>query len=114
MIKCGKNKINQHKNSDHCVVSEYPIGDKEINFAIAKISSRYPETGLASNTVCKEIVYIQDGSGKIVVNDVEHILQTGDVILILPNEKFYWDGNMRLHIACTPAFTPEQHVHSES
>jgi mannose-6-phosphate isomerase-like protein (cupin superfamily) len=111
MIKCNKNQTIEHQNSDHCIVAEYPIGDKEINFTIAKVSSRYPETGLASNTLCKEIVYIQDGNGKIVVNDAEHILQTGDAVLISPNEKFYWDGNMTLHIACTPAFTPEQHVH---
>lgn len=113
MIKCSKNQTNEHKNSDHCIVSEYPIEDKEINFAIAKVTSRYPETGLASNTVCKEIVYVQDGNGKIVVNNIEYTLQTGDVILISPNEKFYWDGNMTLHIACTPAFTPGQHIHIE-
>lgn len=72
MIQCSKNQTNQHQNNEHCVVSEYPTGDKEINFAIAKVSSRYPETGLACNTLYKEIVYIQNGNGKIVVNDIEH------------------------------------------
>lgn len=113
MIKCSKNKTIEHKNSDHCIVTEYPIEDKEINFAISKVTSRYPENGLASNRICKEIVYVQDGNGKIVVNNIEHTLQTGDAILISPNEKYYWDGNMTLHIACTPAFTPEQHIHIE-
>lgn len=111
MKKCNKNQTVEHKNSGHCVVSEFPIEDRDVNFAIAKISARYPETGLASNTICKEIVYVQEGSGKIVVNGVEHILNQGDVALIYPNEKFYWDGSMTIHIACTPAFTPEQHIH---
>ena len=111
MKKCSKNEIIERKNSDHCVVSEFPIHDHDINFAIVKVSARYPDSGLATNTVCKEIVYVQDGSGKIVVNNVEHLLQQGDVVLISANEKFYWDGNMTLHISCTPAFTVEQHIH---
>lgn len=111
MKKCDANKSIQIKNSDHCVISEYPIDDADINFAIAKITSRYPEIGHATNTICKEIAYVYEGGGKVVVNDIEHTLQSGDVLLILPNEKFYWDGNMTLHISCTPAFTPEQHIH---
>ncbi len=111
MKKCGLHQTFTHKNSRDCVVSEFPIKDQEINFAIAKITARYPESGLASNTICKEIVYIQEGTGKIVVDDIEYTLNIGDVILISPNEKFYWDGNMTLHISCTPAFTPEQHIH---
>lgn len=111
MRKCCKNQTIEHKNSENCVVNEYPIEDKEINFAIADVSSRYPETGFATNTICKEIVYVQEGSGKVIVNSIEYTLQCGDVILISPNEKFYWDGNMTLHIACTPAFTSDQHIH---
>lgn len=111
MKKCNINQTVLHKNSENCVVSEFPIPDKAINFAIAKITARYPESGRATNKICREIAYIQEGQGKIVIDDVEYTLNTGDVILISPNEKFYWDGNMTLHIACTPAFTPEQHIH---
>lgn len=113
MKKCNGSQIITRKNSDHCIVSEFPIEDHELNFAIVKVSSRYPNSGLATNTVSKEIVYVQEGSGKVVVDNIEHTLSTGDVILIAPNEKFYWDGNMTLHISCTPAFRPEQHIHIE-
>ncbi|MDP1573651.1 MAG: AraC family ligand binding domain-containing protein [Coxiellaceae bacterium] len=113
MEKCRSNQIIERKNSDNCIVSEFPINDHDINFAIIKVSSRYPDSGFATNTISKEIVYVQEGLGKVIVNDVEYHLKTGDVILISPNEKFYWDGNMTLHISCTPAFTPEQHIHLE-
>jgi mannose-6-phosphate isomerase-like protein (cupin superfamily) len=113
MKTCNKNEAIERSNSDHCIVTEFPIKDDDINFGIAKISSRYPHTGLATNTICKEIAYVQEGSGKVVVNDIEHILKKGDVVLISANETYYWDGNMTLHIACTPAFTPEQHIHIE-
>ncbi|HLB55875.1 MAG TPA: cupin domain-containing protein [Coxiellaceae bacterium] len=114
MLKCTKNQAIERKNSDRCVVSEFPIHDHDINFAIAKISACYPDTGLATNTKCKEIVFVHEGSGKIVVDGKEYLLNAGDVILIDKNEKFYWDGKMTLHISCTPAFTPEQHVHIEA
>lgn len=113
MKKCSIQNSITRKNSDHCVVSEFPIEDPDINFATVKVSARYPEKGQATNTQCKEIVYVQEGSGKVVVEDVEHTLSTGDVVLISQNEKFYWDGKMTLHISCTPAFYPEQHIYIE-
>ena len=39
MKKCDANKSIQIKNSDHCVISEYPIDDADINFAIANEKS---------------------------------------------------------------------------
>jgi len=111
MKKCRANQTVDHKNSDHCVVTEFPILDKDINFATSKITARYPDYGFACNKICKEIVYIQEGSGKIVVDGKEYGLNTGDTILISAGEKFFWDGNMTLHIACTPAFTPDQHIY---
>ena len=111
MKTCNGGQTIERKNSEHCVVTEFPIKDHDINFAIVKVLSRYPDSGFATNTVSKEIIYVQEGTGKVVVNDVGYALIKGDVVLISPNEKFYWDGNMTLHISCTPAFTPEQHIH---
>jgi hypothetical protein len=31
------------------------------------------------------------------------------MILIEPEEKYYWDGNFTLFVPCTPAWYPEQH-----
>jgi|SRR3990167_1724354 len=113
MKTCNGGQTIERKNSAHCFVTEFPIADHDINFAIVKVSSRYPASGYASNIISKEIVYVQEGVGKVVVNDIEHPLKQGDAVLISANEKFYWDGNMTLHIACTPAFTPNQHIHIE-
>lgn len=104
-----KHQAIEKKNSDFCAVTEHPINDQMIDFAIAKISGRYPDTQRVSNLVCKEIVYIQEGNGKVVVDGNEHLINAGDVILIEAGEKYYWEGNMQLLISCTPAFTIEQH-----
>lgn len=40
----------------------------------------------------------------------EYSISAGDVVLIEPGEKFYWEGkDLNLFISCTPAFTIEQH-----
>ena len=111
MNHCKKNDTIHRKNSDNCCITEFPTKDSKINFAISKTSARYPETGCAMNVECDEIVYIQEGKGKIVIDGKECLLNTGDVILVNDKEKFYWDGTMTLHIACTPAFFPEQHIY---
>jgi hypothetical protein len=33
----------------------------------------------------------------------------GDLVLIEPGEKYFWEGNMDLFIPCSPAWYPEQH-----
>jgi len=54
-------------NSNNCTAIEYPLHDKDINVAVIKLNGRYPESGMAVNTECKEMAYIIDGTGKLVV-----------------------------------------------
>jgi len=104
-----KHQTFERKNSDVCIVTEYPIEDQDIDIARVQITSRYPAEGWAINRKCKEIVYVQEGSGKVVVGDQEYPLVAEDVVLIEAGERFYWDGSLSLLISCTPAFTVDQH-----
>lgn len=100
----------QRQNSEICTVTEYPMVDNQLDFAMVNISGRYPDSGRVTNLKCKEIVYINEGAGKVVVNGFEQALKSGDVVLIEAGENFYWEGTMKLSISCHPAFTVEQHV----
>jgi mannose-6-phosphate isomerase-like protein (cupin superfamily) len=101
--------IDKHSNNV-CIVTEHIlIKDKMLDMASAKLTGRYLSIGYALNQECKEMAYVSDGAGIIVVNGKEHMIQTGDLILIEPGEKFYWEGNMTIVIACTPAWTKEQY-----
>lgn len=104
-----KHQAVERKNSDVCVVTEHSIDDEMIDFVIVKVTGRYPEHGYAINQKCKEIVYLHEGNGIVVVNEKEYLINSGDLILIEAGEKFFWEGNMNLFISCTPAFTIEQH-----
>ena len=105
----SKEQATVRKNSDICTVTEYELGDPDLDFACVQISGRYPGTGRCTNTQSKEVVYIHEGEGAVEVDGKNHALKAGDVILIKAGHKFYWEGTMTLFISCHPAFTVEQH-----
>ena len=108
-----KNQTHEFKNSDVCTASEYPLGDEDINGAVIKLKGRYPGKGRIVNLKCKEMAYVVQGSGKLMVEGKEINLERGDLVLIEPGEKYYWDGNMTMFVPCTPAWYPEQHQEVE-
>ena len=108
-----KNQAKVHKNSDKCTAIEYPLGDKDINGVIIKLTGRYPDKGRVINEKCKELAYVIKGSGLVNIENKEIKLEEGDLVLIEPDEKDYWDGNLTLFMPCTPAWYPEQHKEVE-
>jgi len=108
-----KEQTQEFKNSDVCTAIEYPLHDKDINAAVIKLNGRYPDRGRVVNTECKELGCVVKGSGKVVVEDVEHILNVEDVVLINSGERFYWEGEMTILMSCTPAWHPDQHKEVE-
>ncbi len=107
MLKSKQSR--RFENSKTCVAIEYPLHDKDINGTIIELSGRYPEKGLAVNLECKELAYVVKGEGILVVKGKKYSLEEGDVVLIEPNEKYFWQGNMMLFMVCTPAWSPKQH-----
>lgn len=104
-----KKQMIERKNSENCVVTEYPMIDSDIDFAIVKIIGRYPEKRRVVNITCKEVVYVHEGKGTVEVNGEGYALSAGDLILIEAGEKFCWEGSMTLHISCHPPFNVDQH-----
>ena len=104
-----KHQTIERKNSDVCIVTEYSTNDDALDMVVVKINGRYPDHNRVTNLHCKEIVYVQAGQGEVVVEDKHYALHAGDVVLIEPGEKYYWQGSMQLLIACNPAWTKDQH-----
>lgn len=95
------------------ITYEYNIEDKDLNYCIVEIDGRFPFEKYALNKVCREMVHILDGCGQLYYikdNKIESIqLRKDDVVMVMPNELYYWEGKMRLGVSCTPAWYPEQH-----
>lgn len=104
-----KNQTNEFQNSEVCMAIEYPSGDTDINGSVIKLNGRYPTTGKVVNLKCKEMAYVISGSGKLVVEGKEVSLQEGDLAVIEPEEKYFWEGVLTMFVSCTPAWYLEQH-----
>ncbi|MFA6131646.1 MAG: cupin domain-containing protein [Patescibacteria group bacterium] len=108
-----KDQAEKFNNGKFCAALEYSMEDKDLNGAIIELTGRYPEKGRVVNLKCKELAYVIKGSGKVAVDDKETNLKEGDLILIQPGEKYFWDGNLTLFVPCAPAWNPEQYKEVE-
>jgi mannose-6-phosphate isomerase-like protein (cupin superfamily) len=102
-----------HQNNEVCEAFAFPTNDKDISVALIELTGRYPTKGTVLNEKCKELAYVIKGSGKLVVENKEVLVEEGDLVSIDPGEKYFWDGNLTLLVLCVPAWYPEQHKESE-
>ena len=99
------------KNSDTSMLTEYSIllKDKDIDCGVNEIHGRYPVKGYCTNKICKELCYILEGNGKINKKNGEVIeFKKDDAILIENEEIYYWEGNCKIIMVCTPAWYKDQ------
>jgi mannose-6-phosphate isomerase-like protein (cupin superfamily) len=104
-------EAHQVQNGKASSVYEYVMEEKEINGAVVKLDGRYPESGVVMNLQCKELVYILKGTAQVVVDGKEISLSEGDMVLIAPNERYFWQGRMTFLITSTPAWSVDQYRH---
>ena len=92
-------------------VLEYGIAlnERHMDFCTNKITGRYPMKGYCSNLECEELCYILEGEGTIHKRNSEPIeFNKDDIIFINKKDIYYWDGNFKLAIVCSPAWSKEQ------
>jgi mannose-6-phosphate isomerase-like protein (cupin superfamily) len=105
-----KSESTKYPNSSKCTTYEYPHGDKDINISLAILDGRYPDEGRVMNTVCKEIVYIVGGKGKMEIDGRGFSVAPGDSIFIKPGQKYFYDGRLEMVATCHPSWFAKQHV----
>lgn len=87
IIKNSESEI--YKNSDQCQATVYPSDVKEINSCLIAVNGRYPDSGFCCNQVCKEVCYINSGSGVLNVDGQEYSFEKGDILFIDSKEKYF-------------------------
>jgi quercetin dioxygenase-like cupin family protein len=59
--------------------------------------------------VCKELVYVLEGFGTLNTKNEVINFEKGDVLLINKGDMYFWDGNCKLILVCTPPWYKEQY-----
>jgi len=63
------------------------------------------------NKVSTFIYYVLEGSGSFFLNGEEIPVQATDLVVIPPNTKIYYLGQMKLNLMTVPAWAAENEVH---
>ena len=101
-------------NSATCHGVSFSVSDSPVDLAEITIEGWYPEVGWARNLEVHEMVCVVQGRGSLLLRDGETTeLAEGDVVHVPAGEWFAWRGDMRILMACSPAFSPEQYETEE-
>lgn len=110
MMLVRKDERKEKEISKGNFVWNYEMDSREMGFALARINSRYPESGEAINEACNEIYYVMSGGGKIYIEGKEFEIKEGDVFLIEKGKPYHVTGDeLFVAIPTTPSWYPEQH-----
>ena len=91
---------------------EYEMENAKLNVAPISINGRYPETGYTSNVISDSIVHIIDGVGILATsNGISVELVKNDQVHLAIGDAYYFEGNLEILYAATPAWTPQQTEH---
>lgn len=103
----------RHDNTAACRAYEYAMPTGEIDSAVIELKGRYPDEGWVFNTACTALVHVIKGNGKLLYPESERELGEDDQVLLLPQERYAFEGDMKLLFSATPAWSPEQAGHEK-
>lgn len=99
----------EYANTSKVFEYGFALNENNMDFCTNKINGRYPQKGYCSNLEVDELCYVLEGKGTINKSNSESIeFEKGDVIFINKKEIYYWNGNFKLAIVCSPAWSKEQ------
>ena len=104
IVKERNAKDSEYATTSYVLDYSMDLNEKNIDFCTNRITGRYPTEGYCSNLECEELCYILEGKGTIYKRESEPInFEKGDIIYINKKEIYYWNGNFKVAIVCTPA-----------
>ena len=114
MKKVANNSAQVHENSPSCKVFEFG-NISSIDAADIHINGRYPEQEFAINRKSDFVVRVLSGLGRVATKTSETELSSGDVVFVSRGEAYYFEGEeLKMFMACTPAWNPEQYSEIET
>lgn len=83
-----------------------PKGDQTV--AVVEMDGIYPATGYSLNDFCTETIYLTEGLLEAEVGGQQYTLRPGDLLVILPGNKYRITGQGKSVDLITPAWDKAQ------
>ncbi|MCX6784637.1 MAG: hypothetical protein NTV81_01725 [Candidatus Komeilibacteria bacterium] len=83
-----------------------PKGDQTV--AVVEMDGVYPASGYSLNDFCTETIYLIEGLLEAEVSGEKYVLQSGDLLVILPGNKYKLTGQGKSVDLITPAWDKSQ------
>lgn len=110
-------KKNESKKIDENGVSvfhEYNLPFDRMSVGVSEIHGRYPKVGFDADKKVEAVWYVIEGKASIYLKGEIYEVESGDMIMIPANEKFWIDADhLKLVVVSSPPWTFEQHTHVE-
>lgn len=97
-------------NSSTCTITEYSFGNKDSDLSVATINGRCPENGYGLNEKCNELALLIEGQVTLTLKGTNpELINPGDSVLLNAGEPYFWNGNCKMIISCSPAWNADQY-----
>jgi len=106
---------NTRKFENGAIVAwEYEMQNTNLNVACISIKGRYPENGFTRNLQSDSIVHIVNGNGIVGIRGgTTTDLTADDQIHLAIGDAYYFEGDLEIIYAASPAWTSEQTEHTD-
>lgn len=92
---------------------EYEMQNANLNVAPISIQGRYPENGFTSNLKSDSIIHVTKGAGLLALNNGTTVkLEKNDQVHLAVGDVYYFEGDLEIIYAASPAWTSEQTAYS--
>jgi mannose-6-phosphate isomerase-like protein (cupin superfamily) len=93
---------------------EYRFTFKNASLGVSEINGRYPTSGYDVDEAVEQSWYVESGAGSVWAAGQVWPIGQGDMVHLLPGEKYWIEGNdLRLIVASSPEWSEAQHKHVE-
>jgi|SRR3990167_348706 len=90
-------------------ITIYNLNNPKVNIAYEEVKEGHFEEFL--NTKSTFIWFIFEGEGTFVINDEKIPVGAKDIIMVPPNNRIHYFGNMKMTLTTIPAFNPKDERH---
>jgi mannose-6-phosphate isomerase class I len=113
-MKLSKSNLDKVERETATIIN-FPFSTKQLSVTNIIVSGRHPADNQKWYIEHKLtlICYVIKGSGTFTVDKQIYEVSEGDAVQILPDQKYFIDGNLEYLVACSPAYYREQHEQVE-